>query len=376
MRIAFLTEKYPPDVGGLAASAARLVEMLTRFGVEVHIFTPAVGFSPGQISSTRHDQLCLHRFGIYRRTDDSLAFWSNTVIAQHQQSPFDLIHAYFITQAGFVAAYSGCFLGLPVIVSARGNDLDRSVFDPGKAAHVIFTLSRAHIVTTNCGELSKKARTLVPDCQVEIIPNGVDCQLFQSAPKDEIFARSLGVDGVPVLGFVGEARSKKGLASLLLAYKIISQQKKAALLLVGGVREGEDKEMFTVFRKQNPDLMIELVPYRPLEDLPRYYSLMDILLMPSLRDGLPNTLLEAMACERAVIASRVGGMIDVIRDNENGILVPPANIDMLVAGVLDLLNNDEKRLQLGRSARLTVLSNYTLEQELNANLMLYHRLIK
>jgi glycosyltransferase involved in cell wall biosynthesis len=97
--------------------------------------------------------------------------------------------------------------------------------------------------------------------------------------------------------------------------------------------------------------------------------------MPSLRDGLPNALLEAMACERAVLATEAGGISDAIQDGENGRMVPVSDLQALVAAALELLADSEERQRLGRAARQTVLAEFSLEQELQANLTLYDRLL-
>ena len=374
MRAAFLTEKYPPDIGGLAVSAARLVQLLTAAGVEVHVFVPADHLAPGQMTCENQVNPIVHRFGVYRRTDDSLTAWFDYLTAAHQQRPFDLIHTYFITRAGFVAVYAGRFLNLPVVVSARGNDLDRAVFDPAKAAHILYALSHADAVTANCTVLARKAQALAPGCREVVIPNGIDAAQYQPGLRDERLVLSLGLENKALLGFVGEARAKKGLAPMLLAFQEIAHDRPAALLLVGGVRPGEDQEMVTVFKKQNPDLTIHVVPYLPHEELPAYYNLMDVLLLPSLRDGLPNALLEGMACERAVAAAAAGGMTDVIRDGENGLLIPPGDVEALVGAVRELLDDKEKRLRIGHNARNTIRQSFTLEKELQANLDLYRQL--
>jgi glycosyltransferase involved in cell wall biosynthesis len=147
------------------------------------------------------------------------------------------------------------------------------------------------------------------------------------------------------------------------------------LLLVGGVRSGEDEQTLTVFQMQNPDLYVRTIPYLPAEELPIYYNLFDLLLLPSLRDGLPNALLEGMACGCAVIGSGVGGMLDVIRPGENGILVPPGDVPALADVIGDLLGDAARRGQLGEAARQTVVTEYTQRRELDANLTLYSKLI-
>src|SRR5512144_2993072 len=107
--------------------------------------------------------------------------------------------------AGFVAALAGRFLGVPSVVGARGNDLDRDVFDPGRAAHILYALQHADAVTANSRELVARVQALANGRTARLVPNGVDAALFAPGACDEALARTLGVEGMPRIGFVGEA---------------------------------------------------------------------------------------------------------------------------------------------------------------------------
>jgi glycosyltransferase involved in cell wall biosynthesis len=108
--------------------------------------------------------------------------------------------------------------------------------------------------------------------------------------------------------------------------------------------------------------------------MPAYYALMDISVHPSLRDGMPNALLEAMACEKTVIATPVGGTTDVLEDGKNGILVNVNDADKLAETILQLLSQPENRRTMSTSAREAVVRRFTPEKELEANLQVYKRL--
>src|SRR5690349_5720763 len=163
MKIAFLSEKYTPDIGGLAISAERLARLLASTGHQVHIFAPTGSLSAAETRSYSSNGISTTRFGAHKRVDDTLVDWFELLVQEHRRAPFDVIHAYFLTQAGFVAAYVGRYLNIPSVVSARGNDLERAVFDPSRASHILYSLQHASAVTTNSNELARKARALVPN---------------------------------------------------------------------------------------------------------------------------------------------------------------------------------------------------------------------
>jgi glycosyltransferase involved in cell wall biosynthesis len=216
---------------------------------------------------------------------------------------------------------------------------------------------------------------------VAVIPNGVDAEHFKPLSRNNVLAESLGLtkegniaETSRVIGFTGELREKKGLQALLIAYARVNTKQAATLLIVGDVRTGVDKQVFEEFKHSNPTARIVVTGFVPSHDLPSYYSLMDLFVHPSMRDGLPNALLEAMACERAVIGTNIGGIIDAVKDSENGRLIPAKDIDELANTMEELLSDNQLRMKLGSAARQTVIENFTLQEELNGNLTVYRRL--
>jgi glycosyltransferase involved in cell wall biosynthesis len=388
MKIALLSEKYTPDIGGLAISTGRLGHLLSKAGHDVHAIIPSGNLPPSETRTLPLGGVSVTRFGAHKRVDDTLVDWFELLVEEHKRSPFGLIHAYFLPQAGFVAAYAGKYLNIPSVVSIRGNDIERAAFDPSKFSHVMYALQNADAVTTNAGILAKKAKALV-DRDVVLIPNGIDTGLFKPMQRNEALAEALGLlhapGGVPaaedgglsdnsVIGFVGELRGKKGLHTLLSAYAQVNKNQPVTLLIVGEVRLGEDKKLFDELKDSIPNANIIVTGLVPHKDLPAYYSLMDVFVHPSLRDGMPNAVLEAMACGKAVIATPVGGVTDVIEDGVNGLLVNVNDADGLAKKISEALNLPEKRESIGSSARAMILSHFTLEKELQANLNLYQKI--
>jgi len=377
MNILILTEKYPPDAGGLAVSTHRLAHGLARTGHAVCVSVLCDSAAPGGAVEADDAGLSVFRIGIQRRPDDTLAGWFDHVVALHAGRGFNIIHAMYVTRPAFVAVTAARYLGWPSVVSARGNDLDRTAFDPGKFSQIAWALRNASAVTAVTADLARKACAFVPGLKVHIVPNSVDAECFAPGPRDEALATALGLTGVEIVAFVGEARQKKGLTVLLPAFarSCARSDRKLALLMVGGVRK-DDAPVLEVFRRQNPALGICLVPAVCHAELVAYYHLADVLVVPSLRDGMPNALLEGMACEKAVVASRVGGIPDVLcrEGAENGVLVPPGDVTALSDAILALLADLPLRTRLGRAARLTVTSDFTPAQEIERNMEVYRSL--
>lgn len=409
MKIALLSEKYTPDLGGLAISTGRLGDSLAAAGHDVRLIAPSSSLPPTIQQTQRSNGVRITRFGAHKRVDDTLVDWFELIIEENKHEPFDLIHAYFLPMAGFVGTYAGKYLGIPSIVSIRGNDIERAAFDPSKFSHVMYALQNASAVTTNASELAKKAKAFI-DREIQFIPNGVDTGHFKPMERNQLLTEAIGLrkhvilpapvpqaqvskamdlldsrrdsspspkaqsDNTYVIGFVGELREKKGLATLLSGYTQLVKKMPVSLLIVGEVREGEDKKLFDEFKRINPQLPITITGHVPHKDLPAYYSLMDIFVHPSLRDGMPNAVLEAMACGVPVIATPVGGVLDVIEDNLNGRLVPVNDADALANVMEELLKDADQCHRLGKQARQKIVTEFTLQKELQANLHIYENL--
>jgi glycosyltransferase involved in cell wall biosynthesis len=373
MKICLLSNTYPPDVGGLAVSARRTAQNLVAVGHNVHVSAPTESLPPDSWGWESDGLVTVHRLGAHRRVRETLTDWFERTAELDREEDFDLFHGHFVTYAAYVACLVARYRGKKAVVSARGNDLDVSPFDDRRALLVLKALEWADAVVAVTEDLARKAAAL-SERDVRVIHNGVDADLFAPAEPDPALRNSLGLDERPVIGFIGEARAKKGIGRLLRIYPQLYERIPAQLLLVGGVRK-DDRPMVDFFQQRHPDLPLHLIPPQAHDQIIPYYALCDLVVLPSLRDGLPNTLLEAMACGRPVLASAVGGMLDVITDGHDGLLLPVRDDDLWTDTLHRLLLDTETRERLGQAARQTVCTRFPLERELDAWLTLYQELL-
>jgi glycosyltransferase involved in cell wall biosynthesis len=374
MNIALLSEKYTPDIGGLAISTERLAHLLVSAGHTVRVLCPSLSLSPSERRTQVIGGVTVIRFGAHKRADDTLVDWFELLVEEHTRVAFDVLHAYFLTQAGFTAAYAGKYLNLPSVVSIRGNDIERAAFDPGKFSHIMYTLQNASAVTTNANSLIYKAQAFL-DREIHLISNGVDTELFKPMARQNALAATFGLaENDKVIGFAGELREKKGLSTLLNAYAQLNSLHPTTLLIIGDIRPGDDRRLFDDLKSSIPNAKIAITGYVSNRDLPSYYSIVDVLVHPSLRDGLPNVILEAMACGKTVVATPVGGVIDVLHDGKNGRFVSINDINSLATIIHEILSDNMLQVEMGREARQVIQSRFTLQNELKGNLDVYCKL--
>ncbi len=372
-RVALLSDRFPPDPGGLARAVRRIAGGLAARGLQVDVFALDDSQAPGaarwdDVAGAPGLRVC--RLGAQRREDDTGAQLFELLVAAHSRAPYQVVHGFYLLRAGFLAAYAARYLGLRAVVSARGNDLDRAPFEPAARAGILYALEAAHVVTAVSHELARKARALAPGARVTVVANGVDTALFRPLERDERRRAELALDGRAVIGFSGELRVKKGLQPLFEGLARLAESRAVALLAVGGVRR-DDEGLLALLRKRHPRVAVALTDWREPHELPALYGLMDVFVHPSLRDGLPNAALEAMACARPVVASTAGGLPDVLRDGVDGLLVAPGDAEALAVALAGLLDDPARAAALGRSARQRVADEFTPERETQRYLDLY-----
>jgi glycosyltransferase involved in cell wall biosynthesis len=373
MRVALLTDRFPPDPGGLAVASARIARGLAAEGDEVDVHAVRSEGLPGVVREESRDGVRVLGLAAHRRAEDTAADAFDRLVARHRERPYDVLHGFYLVRSGFLAAYAGSYLGVPSLASARGNDLDRSVLDPAAAPFVLKALDLATCVTAVSHDLARKAGALCPSARVEVVPNGVDTRIFRPVGPDRELLRTLGLAGRAVLGFSGELRRKKGLTVLLPALAELARERPVTLLAAGGVR-ADDLGTVELFRRQHPEVHLVALSPRDPADLAPVYALMDVFVHPSLRDGLPNALLEAMACGRPVVGAAAGGIPDAVRDGTDGLLVDPGDVGALVVALRRVLDDRDLAARLGAAGRERVRRDFMPEVEVRRYRALHREL--
>jgi glycosyltransferase involved in cell wall biosynthesis len=193
------------------------------------------------------------------------------------------------------------------------------------------------------------------------IYNGVDTELFRPSPDHLEAKRRLGLEGKHVLLCVARLSREKGLTTLISSLPIIRQGIPNARLLICG-KGDMDSQLRTLSHSLGVDEIIEFRGSVPQNKIQPYYDAADVVLVPSMRDAFPIVNLEAMSMMRPVVASKVGGIPEVVKNNETGVLVPPSDPSSLAEAVLKLYGDPEMGARLGRNGRRCVEERFTWDR--------------
>jgi glycosyltransferase involved in cell wall biosynthesis len=191
----------------------------------------------------------------------------------------------------------------------------------------------------------------------------VDCSVFKPLGEDLTGLREmLGIGNEEaVLGFSGELREKKGLQPLLAAVRQVQANRPACLLVIGDVRPSEMPRLLMEQR------IIVTGQLRGPEEVNRHLQLCDVYLQPSLWDGMPNALLEAMAAERGCIVSDGGGIPEVLTAGVEGVMLPRWQLHRLSEAVLEWLDSDlATRERIRKAARRRMVAFFHADGEARA----------
>jgi glycosyltransferase involved in cell wall biosynthesis len=281
------------------------------------------------------------------------------------------VWGHYLPLAGFLAVWFGRLHGVASAVSIRGNDLDRDVFPPGDFARLQWTLAHATGITAVTLDLARKARALSGRDDVAHLRNVVDHSRFFPSPEagQEVRAR-LGIEpGEAVLGFCGELREKKGLAHLMEAFGAVRRVRPARLLLIGEIRPSERPRLLQWIGPNGIDDREILVTgqFNTPQEVNAHLQACDVYLQPSLWDGMPNALLEAMAAGCGCIASDAGGIPEIITPGENGVILPRWQLHRLGEAVLEWLGAaPEHQDRIRSAARTRMMAEFSPDSERRA----------
>jgi glycosyltransferase involved in cell wall biosynthesis len=365
-RILFLTERYPPDAGGVSASAGRIASSLAALGASVDVVAWTRTLQAGQVARAEGNPAS-YRIGRFRQWDSTLPHTLNLLDWLISQAPYDLVWGHYLSLAGFVATWFGRLYSVPSIVSIRGNDLDRDIFPPGDFSRLQWTLNHATAITAVTQELARKAYAIGGREEIVHLRNVVDTGKFFPAPqlREPVRAR-LGINPVEaLLGFCGELREKKGQDHLLNALLAVRRVRPARLLLIGDVRPTEMPRLMQFIPPGSLEEHVIITgQLASPEAVNEHLQACDVYLQPSLWDGMPNALLEAMAAGCGCIASDAGGIPEIINPGEDGVVIPRWQLHRLGEAVLEWLDADRAHKdRIRQAARARMVAEFSPDRE-------------
>jgi len=282
----------------------------------------------------------------------------------------DVVHTWLFTANfwGRTAAWLG---GVPMIVaSERAADVWKTALhrwiDRRLAERSACVLANAEAVKRFCVERVG----LNPD-KVRVVRNGIDLQRFDAEAGMEPQEPVPDAEGIPVVGAIARMEPQKGLSYLIEAFRLLRESgREARLWLVGdGPLRGRLESSV-----RNAGLADGVSFLGRRRDVPALLNRMDVVALPSLWEGLPNVMIEALAAGRCVVATAVDGTPEVVEDGRTGLLVPPRDRRALAAALARLLDDEPLRRRMGAAGRARVEREFRMERMVEETARVYREL--
>jgi glycosyltransferase involved in cell wall biosynthesis len=340
--------------------------------------------SPGELLDRTAEREGVERIAISMRR--GIAPWADMVALLRlwwligRRRP-DLVE-FSTPKAGLLGTLAARLRGVPRrVYMLRGLKLETTT---GLKRRILLAAERltsrcAHVVLCNSESLRAEALALgvAPAGKLSLLgqgsSNGVDIERFSPGPSD--VRERLGISrDAPVLGFVGRLTRDKGLPELIRAFDLILRAEPSArLLLVGWFDAAEDaldKELRARILDHPRTVFTGFVT-----DAAPYYRAMDVMVLPTWREGFPNVVLEAAATGIPVVTTESTGARDAVVPEVTGLLIPPGYPDAICEAVLKLIRDPKLRRRMGEAARAWVLEHFLQARVLSMTAEYYRSLL-
>ncbi len=290
----------------------------------------------------------------------------NQILRLLDGNSFDIVHAHSPALCGLAAWQAANARKIPCVYEIRAFWEDAAVDQKKTRQQALryratrglesYVARRADAVVGIAGHILEdlKARGVASE-KLFHISNGVDAEWFTALPRDSSLANQLGLQGEPVLGFIGSLYQYEGISWLVRAVAVLRGRGAACKLLILG--DGEDMPAIQAAIRDNAAHSYALTMGKiPQDQVRRYYSLMDVMVYPRKSTRLtelvtPLKPLEAMAQGKPVLASAVGGIRELVQHEQTGLLFQPENIDDFCLQAKRLMEQENLRAQISQRGR-------------------------
>ena len=282
---------------------------------------------------------------------------------RNREVPFDLIDAHYFYPDGVAAVLLGKWLGKPVVITARGTDINLIPEYAMPRKWILWAARQAAAMITVSDALRDRLIELgAESAKVRTVRNGVDLELFRPLPERTRIRGKLGIDG-PMLLSVGHLIERKGHH---LVIEALVQLPDMSLVIAG--RGEMHSELERLAQRYGVAERVRFVGAVSQDDLVEYYNAADALVLASSREGMANVILESIACGTPVVGTPIWGTPEVISERRAGVLAKDRTPQSIVAAVESLMADRPSRADVREFAM-----RFSWDKTTQGQLEVFHR---
>jgi glycosyltransferase involved in cell wall biosynthesis len=313
-------------------------------------------------------------------------YWENlyalNVSKVIEKNDIDLIHAHFAYPEGLAGSLAKRRTSKPLVVTVHGYDIlvEKSVkygvrLSKKMDAVVREVLNNADAIVAASKVTLDEVRKIVRQTdKVYLIPNGVDVQRFNPKINVSSVKKTLGTENCFIIFTLRHHEPRYGLEYLIRAIPIVLKQRNDVVFVIGGegsLQQYHEQLVIKLGAGKNVRFIGKISP----SEVPLYYAMSNMVVVPSLQEAFGLVVAEAMACGKPVIGTRVGGIPDQIIDRYNGFLIPPRSPIQIAEKILWLIEHPDEAKQMGMNGRKIVEEKFNIQKRAERIISLYEGLV-
>jgi len=290
----------------------------------------------------------------------------------------NILHVHTATPMGPVGLFLKKKFNIPLICSLRGSDINTYPhYNWLTLRQTKGVISKTDQLITVSKALKKEVEKIaIPKHKIQVIYNGCDLEKFRPKQTLRIITRKkLNIpENSDVLIFVGGLKKEKGVNELIESFISLSNKNPNLYLIIIG--DGSQKSfLIQKISQAKLENKCHLISQQPHHKIPDLLNASDILILPTYNEGLPNVVIEAMACSLPVITTRVGGIPELIKNGKTGILIDKKDILSLKKSILKLIENKQIRIKMGYNERRIIKQKFSWKKNAENVKKIYEELI-
>ncbi len=348
------------STGGSGIVATELAVSLAARGHDVHVLSTEPPFRfPEEQANLRFHEVATPSYPLFREPQYALSL-ATAIVQVSRRHHLDLVHAHYAVPHAAAAYLARQIMAAhptdrvpKVMTTLHGTDITLVGSDPSYSETVAFCIDQSDGVTAVSASLKHDTcKALGISRDIEVIPNFLDLRRFRR--RDDVRRR----EGRPRIVHISNFRPVKRIGAVVDVFARVRANLEATLVLVGG--GPELAPALVRLRELGLDADVDYAGERL--DIVDVLSNADIFLLPSATESFGLAALEAMACEVPVVASRVGGLPEVIDDGESGFLHAPEDVDGMAASVLALLRDADLHRRMALAGRRVAVERFASDR--------------
>jgi L-malate glycosyltransferase len=363
-----------PTYGGSGIVGSELGKELAERGHTVHFIASALPTRLTELNErVRFHEVEMMSYPLFEHQPYDLAL-ATKMAAVAENENLDLLHVHYAIPHSISAILAREAIKshrrLPVVTTLHGTDITLVGADRSYLPITKYALEQSDGVTAVSDYLKHATIEHFAFDRIEVIPNFVSPDEYK--PKIDCDLREfLTPDGSPVLVHVSNFRPVKRPVDCVEIFARVLKRTKARLVMVG---DGSERTN-CIHRAKCLGVFDQCIFVGKQPNIVDYLCASDVLLLPSEQESFGLAALEAMACELPVIASRVGGLPEVVDEGETGFLSPVGDVDKMADDVVRLVQDRKFRRQMGRAARASAIERYGTQKIIPKYIEFYERIL-